>query len=287
MHPHVFEFRADQADAEEENPHVVLRAFRAEGTLVFRTRAFRGFGEGRDGEAEDDVGFHLSGVVRSVEKPEFDRSHPPHVVEVNRAVPRPIVVVRLRVRVAEPRAVQGFACGRFGGFEAGYESALGAARVVLKAAFQGSGGLQNQLFLLVENPREVGDLAGVEIADSDVDVLAGAFRRFRSGVPKFPNHSLKRVEVVPFQNRCHHLGASGAVGQAAVADRLPVATVRSDHRPFVVSASGVVDRSADHAVDRFNRSFAADVRVLEFRPEGKFLRRLHRVGHFGLRCFAC
>ena len=40
-------------------------------------------------------------------------------------------------------------------------------------------------------------------------------------------------------------------------------------------------------VDRFNRSFAADVRVLKFRPEGKFLRRLHRVGHFGLRCFAC
>lgn len=119
MHPHVFEFRAAQAEAEEENPHVVLRAFRAEGALVFRARAFRGFGEGRDGEAEDDVGFHLSGVVRSVEKPEFYRAHPPHVVEINRAVPSPVVVTRLRIRVAEPGAVQGFACGRFGGFEAG------------------------------------------------------------------------------------------------------------------------------------------------------------------------
>ena len=81
--------------------------------------------------------------------------------------------------------------------------------------------------------------------------------------------------------------ACGTASEASIADRFPVASVRSDHRPFVVSASGVVDRPADHAVDRFHRSFAADIRVLKFRPKGKFLRRLHRVGHFGLRCFAC
>ena len=87
------------------------------------------------------------------------------------------------------------------------------------------------------------------------------------------NHRLKGIHVVPFENRGHHLGACGTASEASIADRFPVASVRSDHRPFVVSASGVADRP--------------DVRVLEFRPEGKFLRRLHRVGHFGLRCFAC
>ena len=120
-----------------------------------------------------------------------------------------------------------------------------------------------------------------------MDVLAGAFRSFRSGFAELANHRLKGIHVIPFENRGHHLGACGTASEASIADRFPVASVRSDHRPFVVSASGVADRPADHAVDCFNRPFAADVRVLEFRPEGKFLRRLHRVGHFGLRCFAC
>ena len=57
------------------------------------------------------------------------------------------------------------------------------------------------------------------------------------------------IHVVPFENRGHHLGACGTASEASIADRFPVASVRSDHRPFVVSASGVVDRPADHAVD--------------------------------------
>ena len=67
MHADILEFLADQSEAEEENPHVVLRAFGAEGTLVFRARALCVFGEGGDGEAEDDVAFDLPGVGCTVE----------------------------------------------------------------------------------------------------------------------------------------------------------------------------------------------------------------------------
>ena len=42
---------------------------------------------------------------------------------------------------------------------------VGAFGVVRKPGFKSSGGIQNQLFLLVKNPRDVGDLAG------DVGVL--------------------------------------------------------------------------------------------------------------------
>ena len=68
MHTDVFEFLADQSEAEEENPHVVLRAFGAEGTLVFRARALCVFGEGGDGEAEDNVTFDLSGMGSPIKR---------------------------------------------------------------------------------------------------------------------------------------------------------------------------------------------------------------------------
>lgn len=67
VHADVFKFRTDQSEAEEENPHVVLRALGAEGTLVFRARTLRILGEGGDGEAEDDVAFDLPGVGCTVE----------------------------------------------------------------------------------------------------------------------------------------------------------------------------------------------------------------------------
>lgn len=287
VHADVFKFRTDQPEAEEENPHVVLRAFCAEGSLVFRARALRVLGEGGDGEAEDDVAFDLPGVGCTVEGSNLDRSGPPYVVQVDRMVPHGIVVRGIRVGISEPCLVERFPRGGLGVFQAGDEFAVGAPCVAVDSPLKRSSRLEEEFFLLVENSREVRDLPGVEIADSDVDVLAGAFRSFRSGFAELANHRLKGIHVVPFENRGHHLGACGTASEASIADRFPVASVRSDHRPFVVSASGVVDRSADHAVDRFHRPFAADVRVLEFRPEGKFLRRLHRVGHFGLRCFAC
>ena len=186
----------------------------------------------------------------------------------------------IRIRVPEPRLVQLVFGGRLGFFQPGDEFAVRRARVVRQAVRQRSGRLQHQRFLLVKDPREVRDLARRKFADSDVDVLAGAVRRFRSGFAKLPNHRLEGFEVFPFQDRRHHLGAGCAAAEAAVADRPPVAAVRRDHRPFVVASACEPNLPADHRVDRLGRPFAADVRVLQFRPEGEFLRRLdHRVGH--------
>ena len=287
VHADILEFRTDQSEAEEENPHVVLRAFGAEGTLVFRARTLRVLGEGGDGEAEDDVAFDLPGMGCPIKRAYLDRPGPPYVVQVDRMVPHGIVVRGIRVGISEPCLVERFPRGWLGFFQPGDEFAVGAPRVAVDSPLERSGRLEDKLFLLVENPREVRDLPGVEIADSDVDVLAGAFRSFRSGFAELAHHCLQGFHVVPLEDRGHYLGACGTASEASVADRFPVTSVRSDHRPFVVSTSGVVDRPADHAVDRFRRPFAADVRVLELRPEGKCLRRLNRVGHFGLRCFAC
>ena len=68
VHADILKFRTDQSEAEEENPHVVLRAFGAEGTLVFRARALCFFGEGGDGEAEDNVTFDLSGMGSPIKR---------------------------------------------------------------------------------------------------------------------------------------------------------------------------------------------------------------------------
>ena len=187
MHPRVFELGSDQAEAQEKHPKVVLCACRIVRPLVFRGGAGRGFGFRRDCEAKLNVCLDLSGVGRAVEKAELDRAHPPHVVEVDVAVAGSIVVRGVRVPVTEPGLVEGLARGRFRLFEAGDELAVGAAGVVLKAAFEGSGRLEDQLLLFVENPRDVGDLAGVEIRDSNVDVLGSAIGRLGPGVPQGAN----------------------------------------------------------------------------------------------------
>ena len=192
----------------------------------------------------------------------------------------------VRVPVTEPGLVEGFARSRLRLFEAFDEGPVGAPGVTLKAAFQGSGSLEDQFFLLVEDPGDVGDLPGVEIADPDVNVLAGALGRLGPGVAQGANNRLQGFKVVPPEDRGDHLGAGGAVGQAAVADGFPVPPIRCDHRPLVVVAAAPADRSADHRVDGPRRALAADVGVLKFRPEGQGLRRLNRVGHVRLHRLA-
>ena len=86
MHPGVLELRPDEPEAEEENPQVVFGACRVVGALVFGGGAGRGLGFRRDCEAKLNVRLDLSGVGRAVEKPEFNRAKPPHVVEVDVAV---------------------------------------------------------------------------------------------------------------------------------------------------------------------------------------------------------
>ena len=126
MHPAVFEFGSDKTEAEEENPHVVGGARLVVRPLVFRAGALGVQCFGGDCEAELNVGFDLSGVGRSVEKPELDRSRPPHVVEVNRAVACLVVVFGGRGESSEPRSVEGVLCGGLRFFEAVDELAVGA-----------------------------------------------------------------------------------------------------------------------------------------------------------------
>ena len=114
VHADVFKFRTDQSEAEEENPHVVLRALGAEGTLVFRARTLRILGEGGDGEAEDDVAFDLPGVIRAVEGPNLDRSGPPYVVQVDRSIACMVVMGGIRIGISEPCLVELFPSGGLG-----------------------------------------------------------------------------------------------------------------------------------------------------------------------------
>ena len=86
VHPGVLELRPDEPEAEEEDPEVVLGACRVVRPLVFGGGAGRGLGFRRDCEAKLNVRLDLTGVGRAVEKPELDRAHPPHVVEVDVAV---------------------------------------------------------------------------------------------------------------------------------------------------------------------------------------------------------
>ena len=86
VHPGVLELRPDEPEAEEEDPEVVLGACRVVRPLVFGGGAGRGLGFRRNREAKLNVRLDLTGVGRAVEKPEFNRAHPPHVVEVDVAV---------------------------------------------------------------------------------------------------------------------------------------------------------------------------------------------------------
>ena len=81
-----FEFRPVHVQPEEENPHVVFRAFLAVRPLVFRACALGGQGFRGDHQAELDVGFHLSGVRCAVECANLHRAYPPYVVQVDRVI---------------------------------------------------------------------------------------------------------------------------------------------------------------------------------------------------------
>ena len=287
VHAGVFEFLSDHPKAQEENPQVVPGAFLVVGPLGFGACALGVEGFCGDRKAKLNVRLDLARVGGSVEKAELNRSGPPNVVQVDRAVAGRIVVLGVRVCVAEPSLVQGRLGGGFGLFQPGDEGAVGALGVVRKPSFKGSGGLEDQFLLFVKDPRDVGDLAGGEGAHANVNVLAGAARGFRSGLAQGPYNRLQGVEVFPPKDRGHHLGARGAVGKAAVADRFPNPAVRCGDLPGIVAAAVVPNRTAGNAVDRAGRLFAANVGVLKFRPEGQALRRLNCrvVGHFFLHRF--
>ena len=92
----VFELRSDYSEVEEEHPAVVGGALLAVLARLFGARALRGLGLGGYHQGEDRGEFCVACMGRSIIGPDFDRSRGPHVVEVDGAVPRPVVVERIR-----------------------------------------------------------------------------------------------------------------------------------------------------------------------------------------------
>ena len=181
-------------------------------------------------------------------------------------------MVRPRVRVSVPGDVQLFAGLRLHLLEAGDELAVGRLRVVREAARQGSDRLEEELLLLVPDSREVRDLRRREVFDADVDVLARAGRGLGSGSAEGSDHLLQGIEVFPVEDRGDHLRRGRAAAEAAVADRLPLPSVRRGDRPGVVAPARVADAAADHALDCSGSAFAADVGVFELRSEAQGFR---------------
>ena len=112
---------------------------------------------------------------------ELNRSMGPGRAQVYSPIALIVVMVGGWVCVSEPGDVQLFAGLRFHLFEAVDEFAVGRLRVVREAARQGPDGLEEELFLLVPDSREVRDLRRREVFDADVDVLARAGRGLGSG----------------------------------------------------------------------------------------------------------
>ena len=257
---------------EEEHPHVVGGALLAVLARLLRARALRGLGLGGNHQGKNRGCFDLARMITAIKAPQLDRPRGPHVVEVDGAVAGAVVVGWTRIRVSVPGDVQLLAGLRLHLLEAADELAVGRLRVVCEAARQGPDGLEEELLLLVPDSREVRDLRRREVFDSDVDVLARAGRGLGSGSAEGSDHLLQGVEVVPVQDGRDHLRRGCAAAEAAVADRLPLSSVRRGDRPCVVAPARVADAAADHALDCSRSAFAADVGVFELRSEAQGFR---------------
>lgn len=284
----VFELVAVQSQAaDQENPHVVFRAPGVVFPAILAGGAFRGQGLCRDCQAKDDVCFDLACVGASVGGPDLNRAGSPDIVQVQIAVSVAFVVGGMHIQLTEPGFVQAFVGDLAGGVQALDEAAIGALCVVAQPVFPGSQGFEDQLFLLVKNLCEIGDLGGIEALRSDVDVLAGIAGSFRSGFAQDSDDLLQRFDVFVAEDGRDHLGGGGAASEAGVADRFPFASRNVRHRPAVVGAAGVAHRAADHAVDRLRRLFAADVRIFQFGSEFQLFHLFHRFVHFRGLPFGC
>lgn len=281
MHPDVLELVAVQPQpADQENPHVVFRAFAAEGPAILAGGAFRGQGLCCQGQEKDDVCFDLTGVRAAVGGPNFDGPHSPDVVQVQIAVSVAFVVAGVHIQLTEPGLVQAFVGDLAGGAQAVDEVPIGALRVVAQPVFSGSQGFEDQLFLLIKDLGEVGDLSRAESLCADVDVLAGFAGGFRTGFAQGSDHFLQRFHIFPAEDRGHHFAAA-ACAQGTVADCFPDPAVRGFDLPGIVAQVGPVgDRSADHALDRFCCHRAGDASVFKLGSEGQAFHGFDCVLHF-------
>ena len=268
MVPHRLEEASVRAEADEEDPEVVLGARLAVGARVLRARGLRVLRADGDEERELNRRLDLARVGRAVEEAVLDGvlAAVPEVVEVEGAVAGAAVVVEA---VVAPRVV-GVADLRHRRVphraDAVDESVVGLARVGVDAVLQGSRRLQYQLLLLVEGLDEVLYVLGGEVRRADVDVESRAAVGLRPGLAELPHHLLQEVEVGHRHDWRDHLG--GGAAKAPVADHLPLASVGHRHRPVVEVVAFVPRRSAGHFRDHLRGALLADSLVLEFASEG-------------------
>ena len=267
VEPHRLEEVAVRAEAEQENPEVVLRARLVVGAGVPRARGLRALGAEGDEDRELNRRLDLARVGRAVEEAVLDCALVvPEVVEVQRVVAVALVVVGVRREGSEPRGVD--RVHRRVAHRANLvdETVVGLLRVAFDAGGQGSGRLEDQLLLLVEGAHEVLDVLGGEVRRADVDVEPRAAVRLRALAPQGAYHLLEGVEVGDRHHRRDRLGGGSA--KAAVADHLPLAPVGHRHLPSPVGAADESRGSAGDLGDRLGRRGLADPLVLELAPEG-------------------
>lgn len=283
MHPGVFELVAVQSQpANQENSHVVFGAPGVVFPAILAGGAFRGQSFRRDRQAKDDVCFDLTGVRAAVGGPDFDRAGAPDVVQVQVAVSVAFVVIGVQVQLAKPGAVQALVGDLAGGAQALDKGPIGAFCVVAQPVLPGSQGFEDEFLLFIKDLGKVGDLGGIEVLRSDVDVLAGFAGGFRTGFTQGSDHFLQGVHVVPAEDRGYHFAAA-VFAQGTGADRFPDSAVRGFDLPGIVAKfRPVVDRSADHALDRFCCHRAGDAGIFKFGSVGQAFHCFDRVLHFSV-----
>ncbi len=90
-------------------------------------------------------------------------------------------------------------------------------------------------------------------------------RGLRARVADGADDRLQELDVLPLEDRGHELGP---VAEAAVAHRLPAASLGVGDRDGVVGAP-LGDGPADHALDGLGHPAAADLLIFELGPEGQ------------------
>ena len=208
----------------------------------------------------------------------------PEVVEVEGAVAVFVIVVGVRVVVAEPSRVD--RVHRRGAETANLvdEGVVGLTRIPRDAVWLCSRRLEDQLLLLVEGAHEVLDHRRRHPLRSDVHVEARPRVDLRSGLAHRPHDLLKDVHVRDAQDRRDHL--CGGSAQGAVAHHLPFASIGHRHHPVGKVPSFVVCRAADRLGHDLCRSRLADPFVLKLAPVGEACQFRFRYRHFSVS-FLC
>jgi hypothetical protein len=274
---HRLELLPDKVEAQQEDAEVVFRAGRIEGPLPARCRASVER-LGGEGQAERDVCADLPGVERGLEPAELDRAAIPDVVQVHAVVAGRAVVLRVRVVVAVPDAVE-FVLGlRTLPLDAADEVVVDRAGEAAQALLADTEGVQDERFLFVDDLGEVAEAAPVEGRSVDVDVHAALRVDACAAASDGADNFLELHQVVVGQHRRYDLGAQveGHVAERGVGNHLPAPPMEVNDLPGVV-ATGLADvphRAADHRVDGAGHLFPRPLDRFNLDPE-PYLAHVH------------